>query len=51
MIIVQTMENLLFDIEAKTICYNTLASQMNMQPMTFNTIAEARLNNHHNHID
>ena len=44
MIIIQTMKELLHDIEAKTICYNALAEQMNMEKMTFNTIAEARLN-------
>ena len=51
MIIIQTMKELLHDIESKTICYNALAEQMKMTPMTFNTICEARLNNHHDNID
>lgn len=51
MIYIQTMKELLHDIEAKTICYNALAEQMKMKPMNFNAIAETRFNNHHDNID
>jgi len=51
MIIIQTMKELLHDIESKTICYNALAEQMKMKKMTFNTIAETRFDNHHDNID
>ena len=51
MTIIQTMKELLHDIESKTICYNALAEQMKMKKMTFNTIAETRFDNHHDNID